>query len=90
MLRLTIQLFEEFEEELGAEKLGNPDELRDIGERIAKRTKTIATLLEILEKHNWEWTTGTRDIMLYKNTTKEEAQKEFVTLKIPKGIIEFD
>ncbi len=90
MLRVTIQLFEEFEEELGAEKMGNTNELRDLGERIAKRTKIIAGLLDVLEKHNWRWTTGTRDVILYKNTTREEAQQEFTKLKIPEGIIEFD
>ena len=90
MLRLTLQLFEEFEEELGAEKLGNTDELRDLGERISKRANIIAGLLDILEKHGWQWTTGTRDVILYKNITKEEAQKELIKLKIPEGIIEFD
>ncbi len=90
MLRLAIRLFEDFEEELGAEKLGNTDELRDLGQRFKKRTDIISSLLQVLEKHGWQWTTGTHDIILYKNTSKEEAQKEFRKLKIPEGIIEFD
>ncbi len=90
MLRLTIQLFEDFEEELGAEELGNTDELRNLGQRVKKRIETIAGLLDILEKNKWQWTTGTHDIILYKNITKEDAQKEFKKLKIPEGIIEID
>lgn len=90
MLRLSIQLFEDFEEELGAEKLGNTHEIRDLGQRFKKRIDTIAGLLDILEKYGWQWTTGVHDIILYKNTTKEDAQKEFKRLKIPEGIIEFD
>jgi hypothetical protein len=90
MLRLTIQVFEDFEEEFGAEQLGNTDELRDVGDRFSKRMKTIAGLLDILEKNKWQWTTGTHDIILYKNCTKEEAITEFKKLKIPEGIIEID
>ncbi len=90
MLRLNIQLFEEFEEELGSEKLGNTDELRELGQRFKKRLDIISGLLDVLEKHGWQWTTGTHDVILYKNTSKEEAKKEFERLKIPDGIIEFD
>lgn len=90
MLRLTIPMFEEFEEELGSEKMGNTNELRDIGQRFKKRMDTVSSLLDVLEKQKWQWTTGTHDIILYKNISKEDAQKEFKKLKIPEGIIEFD
>lgn len=90
MLRLSIQLLEDFEEELGSEKVGNLNELKLWAEQIKKRVDTITGLLELLEKHKWAWTTGSRDIILYKNITKKEAQEEFKKLNIPEGIIEFD
>ncbi len=90
MLRATIALLEDFEEELGAERLGNTDELRAIGIEFKKRMETIAKLLDLLERHGWKWTTGTRDIIIYKEITRKEAEKEFTTLHIPEGIISFD
>lgn len=90
MIRANIPLFEEFEEELGSEKMGNTDELRDMGKRFKGRLDVIAKLLDVLEKKGWTWTTGTRDIILYKNITKKNAEKEFAALKIPEGIIEID
>ncbi len=90
MLRATIQLLEDFEEEMGSDKIGNTDELRVWAADIKKRIETTAKLLDVLEKHGWTWTTGARDIILLKNTTKEDAKKELRTLKIPEGIILFD
>lgn len=90
MIRASIQLFEDFEEELGSEKLGNTNELKDLGKRFNERINVIAKLLAILENKGWTWTTGTKDIILYKNTTKKFAQKELAALKIPEGIIEID
>ena len=90
MLRATIQLLEEFEEEMGSDKIGNTDELRASAEKLKKRVDSIAKLLDVLEKHGWTWTTGAQDIILLKNTTKEDAKKEWKALKIPEGIISFD
>lgn len=90
MLRLSIPLFMDFEEELGTEKLGNVEELIEFGERFNKHINIIAKVLALLEKHGWKWTSGTRDIILYKDTTKKEAMKEFAELKIPEGVITFD
>lgn len=90
MIRASIQLFEDFEEELGTEKIGNTDELRELGKRLKQRIESIAKLLDVLEKKGWTWTTGTRDIILYKNTTKKNAEKELAALHIPEGIIEID
>ncbi len=90
MLRATIQLLEDFEEEMGSDKIGNTDELRAWAEEIKKRVDSIAKLLDVLEKHGWAWTTGTRDIVLLKNTTKEDAKKEWKALKIPEGVISLD
>ena len=90
MLRATIPLLEDFEEDLGSEKIGNTNELRVLGNDFKKRIETIAGLLDVLEKHNWNWTTGTRDIIIYKNITKKDAEKELVALHIPDGIISFD
>ncbi len=90
MLRASIQVLEDFEEELGSEKMGNVNELKAWAEQVKKRVDTVAGLLTILEKQKWTWTTGSRDIILYKNTTKKEAQEELKKLKIPEGIIEFD
>lgn len=90
MLRATITLLEDFEEELGSEKIGNTNELRAIGTDFKKRIDTVSGLLDVLEKHGWNWTTGSRDIILYKNTAKKDAEKELATLHIPQGIISFD
>lgn len=90
MLRANIRLLEDFEEELGSEKVGNLEELRAWAEQMKKRVDTITTLLALLEKKGWEWTTGSKDIILYKNTTKKEAKEELQKLKIPEGIVEFD
>ncbi len=90
MLRGSIQLLEDFEEDLGSEKIGNLNELKLWAEQIKKRVDTVSGLLALLEKHGWSWTTGSRDIILYKNTTKKEAQEEMKKLKIPEGIIELD
>lgn len=90
MLRASIQLLEDFEEDLGSEKIGNCDELKTWAEQIKKRVYTIANLLAVLEKNGWTWTTGSRDIILYKNITKKQAQQEIKELKIPDDIIQFD
>ncbi|MBI5073448.1 hypothetical protein HZA99_06545, partial [Candidatus Woesearchaeota archaeon] len=58
MLRASIQLLEDFEEELGSEKMGNVGELKAWADNIKKRIDTITNLLAILEKHKWAWTTG--------------------------------
>jgi hypothetical protein len=90
MLRGTITLLEEFEEELGSEKIGNTHELRALGSDLKKRLDTVSGLLDVLEKQGWRWTTGARDITLYKDITKKDAEKELATLHIPEGIISFD
>ncbi|MEK6867310.1 MAG: hypothetical protein AABX98_00665 [Nanoarchaeota archaeon] len=90
MLRAIITLLEDFEEELGSEKIGNTNELRALGSDFKKRLDTVSGLLDVLEKHGWTWTTGARDITLYKNITKKDAEKELATLHVPEGIISFD
>lgn len=90
MLRATIEILEDFEEEMGSERIGNTDELRAWADQIKKRVDSVAKLLDMLEKHGWAWTTGTRDIIILKNITKEEAKKELKALKIPEDIISFD
>jgi hypothetical protein len=90
ILRLNIQLLEDLEEELGLGSLEHVRELRELGERLKERMDMIAKVLRLLEKHGWAWTTGARDIILYKNISKEDAKKMFKELKIPEDIIEFD
>ncbi len=90
MLRASIQILEDFEEDLGAEKIGNSDELRAWSTALKKKVEIIADTLDKLEKRGWRWTTGSRDIILYKNILKVDAQKEIKTLKIPEGIVLFD
>ena len=90
MLRASIQLLEDFEEDLGADKIGNVEELKEWGKDVKKRIDSVASLLAVLEKNGWTWTTGARDIILYKNTTKKIAMQELTALKIPEEIIVFD
>ncbi len=90
MLRATIQVLEDFEEEMGSDRIGNTGELRAWAEQVKKRVDSIAKLLDVLEKHGWTWTTGARDIIILKNITKEDAKKEIKALKIPEEIISFD
>ncbi len=90
MLRANIQILEDFEEEMGAEKIGNSDELRAWGVTLKKKVEIIADTLDKLEKHGWKWTTGSRDIILYKNILKVDAKKEITSLKIPEDVVLFD
>ena len=90
MLRATIQMLEDFEEDMATERIGNTDELRAWALDVKKRVDIIANLLDLLEKNKWNWTTGARDIILTKNITKEEAKKELKMLKVPEDIILFD
>ncbi len=90
ILRVNIRLLEDLEEELGLGSLERVEELLDLGKRLKDRMDMLAKVLRLLEKHGWTWTTGARDIILYKNISKEDAKKMLKELKIPEGLIEFD
>lgn len=90
ILRVNIRLLEDLEEELALGRLERVEELQELGKRIKDRLDTLAKVLRLLEKNGWAWTTGARDIILYKNIKKEDAKKMFKELKIPEDFIDFD
>lgn len=90
ILRVNIRVLEDIEEELGLGRLERVEELQNLGKQLKDRMDTLAKVLRLLEKQGWAWTTGARDIILYKNIKKEDAKKMFKDLKIPEDLIEFD
>ncbi|MBW2980682.1 hypothetical protein KY360_04675 [Candidatus Woesearchaeota archaeon] len=89
MAQICIFLLEDIEEELGLENVTTED-LRKFGDKLKKRMHKIADALKILEKHGWKWTTGAKDIFLFKDITRQEAMKEIKKLDVDKELIHFD
>ncbi len=89
MAQICIYLLEDIEEELGLENISLND-LRKYGDTLKQRMHKIADALGVLEKHGWKWTTGAKDIFLFKDVSVQEAQKEISKLDIDKNLIHFD
>jgi hypothetical protein len=89
MAQICIYLLEDIEEELGLENI-KADDLKKLGERLNKRMHRISEALKVLEKHGWKWTTGAKDIYLFKDVSDAEAEKEIKKLKIDPDIVHFD
>ena len=91
-IELSIQKkrhLEDIEEELGLENITTED-LRKLGDKLKHRMHTIADALKILEKHGWRWTTGAKDIHLFKDVSVKEAESEIKKLYLDKSLIHFD
>ena len=89
MAQVCIYLLEDIEEELGLENI-SADDLRKLGDSFNKRIHKIADALKVLEKHGWKWTTGTKDIYLFKDVSAKQAEKELKKLDIDKELLHFD
>ncbi len=89
MAQICIYLLEDIEEQLGLENI-KADDLKQFGDILKTRMHKIADALKILEKHGWKWTTGAKDIFLFKDISVQEAQKEISKLDIEKSLIHFD
>ena len=89
MAQICIYLLEDIEEELGLENI-KTDDLRKLGDKLKQRMHKIADALKVLEKHGWRWTTGAKDIHLFKDVSLQEAQAEINKIDIDKELIHFD
>ena len=68
-------------------KLGTDKNPADVNVKTKKRLKEVTSLFE---KHGWKWTTGSKDLYLFKDISNAEAEKEIKKLKIDESIIHFD
>jgi len=75
-----MRLMEEFEEELSREL--TPKKVRELGDSLRAKLRRAATVIEILKKNKWKWTSGTKDIYFFKGISKEFAVKEIKNLKV--------
>lgn len=89
MAQVCIYLLEDIEEELGLENISLQD-LRNFGDILNKRMHKIADALAVLEKNGWRWTTGAKDIFLFKDISRKEAEQEIKKLDIDKSLLHFD
>jgi hypothetical protein len=89
MAQICIFLLEDIEEELGLENIST-DDIRKFGDILKTRMHKIADALKVLEKDGWKWTTGAKDIHLFKDISVKEAEKEIKKLDIDQSIVHFD
>ena len=87
MVEIVIRLFEDIEEELS--KKSTPKKLKELGEFTKAKMFRAADVINILRKNGWKWTTGTKDVYLFKGISKELAVKEIKSLKVD-YIVEVD
>ena len=80
MVEIVIRLFEDVEAELSQKS--TPKKLKELGNKIRGKLVRAAAVVEILQKKGWKWTTGTKDIYLFKGISKEFAVKEIKDLKV--------
>ncbi len=76
---ICLHLFGKPEWEIDLEK-AQPNDISSLGEELRDRLKEISNILEKLEKNGWERSAALYDIMLFKDITKKEAEKELKTL----------
>ncbi len=89
MVQICIYLLEDIEEELGLENI-SADGLRKLGQSFNNRINKISDMLKVLEKNKWKWTTGAKDIYLFKDISAKEAEAELKKLKVDKSLLHFD
>ncbi len=85
MVDVFVTLLEDAEEELGLGK-DNAD-LKRMGDKLKERLYLLADAIAKLQKKDWSWTTGTRDLYLHKASIPEDqAKRELKDAGIPEHL----
>ena len=89
MIRATIMILQDVEEDLGAD-MNSIGDLRDMGDKVDKRLHVVANALDKLERLGWKWDSAGREIHAFKDIDKETAEKELLEAGLPEDIVHFD
>ncbi|MFH1391800.1 MAG: hypothetical protein ABIH20_05800 [Candidatus Diapherotrites archaeon] len=68
----------------------NPETIKSKGDELKSRMYEIADSLQKLCDNGWEYDVGLYDLMLFKNTSKTEAERELAKLGIDAEVLELE
>lgn len=89
MIRATIMVLQDVEEELGAD-VNSVSDLKAMGDKVDERLHVVADALDKLEKLGWKWDSAGKEIHVFKDSPREDAEKELLEAGMPKEIVHFD
>jgi len=87
---VEINLFLFGKPEWESEGKVNPRTIKSKGDELKLRMYEIANSLQKLCDNGWGYDAGLYDLMLFKNTSKTEAEKELAKLGIDAEVIELE